>query len=127
VLVIGGQAVAAMRRIGGKGWIHNFAQGALCEPAELDAPLAQTAVRAAAALGLDYAGVDLIPNPDDTARPLVLEVNGVAAWRGLQSVTPVDLAAALAGDLLDRKLAARRRQIEQAGEPAFAVLPGRHA
>jgi tetrahydromethanopterin:alpha-L-glutamate ligase len=127
VLVIGGQAVAAMRRIGGKGWIHNFAQGAVCEPAELDAPLAQTAVRAAAALGLDYAGVDLIPNPDDTARPLVLEVNGVAAWRGLQSVTPVDLAAALAGDLLDRKLAARGRPIEQAGEPAFAVLPGRHA
>jgi RimK family alpha-L-glutamate ligase len=127
VLVIGGQAVAAMRRIGGKGWIHNFAQGAVCEPAELDAPLAQTAVRAAAALGLDYAGVDLIPNPDDAARPLVLEVNGVAAWRGLQSVTPVDLAAALAGDLLDRKLAARRREVEQAGEPAFAVWPGRHA
>jgi hypothetical protein len=37
----------------------------------------------------------------------VLEVNGVAAWRGLQSVTPVDIAAALVDDLLDRKLAAQ--------------------
>jgi RimK family alpha-L-glutamate ligase len=127
VLVIGGQAVAAMRRIGGKGWIHNFAQGAVCEPAELDLSLARTAVQAAAALGLDYAGVDLIPNPDDATRPLVLEVNGVAAWRGLQSVTAVDLAAVLADDLLDRKLAARRQLTEQTGEPAFVALPGRHA
>jgi RimK family alpha-L-glutamate ligase len=127
VFVIGGRAVAAMRRVGGKGWIHNFAQGARCEPAELAAPLAQTAVQAAAALGLDYAGVDLIPNPDDAARPLVLEVNGVAAWRGLQSVTPVDLAAALVDDLLDRKLAAQRRLLAQANETAAAALPERHA
>ncbi|MFM0726944.1 RimK family alpha-L-glutamate ligase [Paraburkholderia strydomiana] len=131
VLVIGGRAVAAMRRVGGKDWIHNFAQGALCEPAELDAPLAQTAVQAAAALGLDYAGVDLIPNPEDAARPLVLEVNGVAAWRGLQSVTRLDLAAALADDLLERKLAAQRRLLTQsdtsADTAAVATLPARHA
>ena len=109
VLVIGGRAVAAMRRIGGRGWIHNVARGAHCEPAELDDALAQTAIRATAALGLDYAGVDLIPattDPCDTnAAPLVLEVNGVAAWRGLQSVTSIDIAAALVDDLLDRKLA----------------------
>jgi len=110
-----------MRRIGGKGWIHNFAQGATCEAAELDAALAQTAVRATEALGLDYAGVDLIPDPHDAARPLVLEVNGVAAWRGLQSVTSIDIAAALADDLLFRKLPAQR------GEAAAVVaLHGRH-
>ncbi|WP_408173660.1 ATP-grasp domain-containing protein [Paraburkholderia strydomiana] len=120
-LVIGGRAVAAMRRIGGKGWIHNFAQGATCEAAELDPALAQTAVRATEALGLDYAGVDLIPDPHDAAQPLVLEVNGVAAWRGLQSVTSIDIAAALADDLLFRKLPAQR------GEAAAVVaLHGRH-
>ncbi|MBN3807461.1 RimK family alpha-L-glutamate ligase, partial [Paraburkholderia sp. Ac-20336] len=131
VLVIGGRAVAAMRRVGGKGWIHNFAQGATCEPAELDPLLARTAVQAAAALGLDYAGVDLIPNPDDAARPLVLEVNGVAAWRGLQSVTRFDIAAALVDDLLDRKLAAVPRrasgQTEDSAEhvaSAAVGLPG---
>lgn len=113
VLVIGGRAVAAMRRVGGRGWIHNFAQGAACEPAALTDALAQTAVRAGEALGLDYAGVDLIAqhgqNPDDAGGnlpPLVLEVNGVAAWRGLQSVTQLDIAAALVDDLLDRRLAA---------------------
>jgi RimK family alpha-L-glutamate ligase len=108
VLVVGGRAVAAMRRTGGNGWIHNFAQGATCEPAILDDTLADIAVRATAALGLDYAGVDLIPDPDDAARPLVLEVNGVAAWRGLQSVTSQDIATLLVDDLLDRKLAASR-------------------
>ncbi|CAB3748947.1 ATP-grasp domain-containing protein [Paraburkholderia humisilvae] len=110
VLVIGTRAVAAMQRVGGRGWIHNVARGARCEPAVLDDTLAQTAVRATQALGLDYAGVDLIPSPDSHdaahASPLVLEVNGVAAWRGLQTVTPFDIAAALVDDLLDRKLAA---------------------
>jgi RimK family alpha-L-glutamate ligase len=108
VLVIGGRAVAAMRRVGGKGWIHNFAQGAACERATLDAALTDSAVRATVALDLDYAGVDLIPDPRDPDRPLVLEVNGVAAWRGLQSVTQLDIAAALVDDLLDRKLAVAR-------------------
>ncbi|MBN3767353.1 RimK family alpha-L-glutamate ligase [Burkholderia sp. Ac-20365] len=111
VLVIGGRALAAMRRTGGRGWIHNVARGARCEPAELEPTLATIAERATAALGLDYAGVDLIPDlsmPDQTGVPLVLEVNGVAAWRGLQSVTSVDIAAALVDDLLDRKLAASR-------------------
>lgn len=109
VLVIGARAVAAMRRTGGRGWIHNVARGARCDPAELDPTLANLAERATAALGLDYAGVDLIPDlsmPGETGAPLVLEVNGVAAWRGLQSVTTVDIAAALVDDLLDRKLAA---------------------
>lgn len=105
VLVIGSQALAAMRRVGGRRWIHNFAQGASCEPAEIDDALARTAIAATHALGLDYAGVDLIPNPDDASRPLVLEVNGVAAWRGLQSVTPFDIAGALADDLLVRRMA----------------------
>jgi len=115
VLVIGGRAVAAMRRSGGRGWIHNVARGARCEPAELDDVLAQLAVRATNALGLDYAGVDLIPGTAEGApTPLVLEVNGVAAWRGLQSVTSTDIAAALVDDLLDRKLA---------GTHAAAQLP----
>ena len=106
VLVIGGRAVAAMKRVGGEDWIHNYARGARCEPAELSPALTDVAVRATAALGLDYAGVDLIPSEDE--RPVVLEVNGVAAWRGLQSVTPVDIAALLVDDLLDRKLPASK-------------------
>jgi RimK family alpha-L-glutamate ligase len=109
VLVIGTRAVAAMKRVGGDGWIHNFARGAACEAAELTPSLADVAVRASAALGLDYAGVDLIASAASDERPLVLEVNGVAAWRGLQSVTAFDIATLLVDDLLDGKLAASQR------------------
>jgi RimK family alpha-L-glutamate ligase len=104
VMVIGGKAVTAMRRVS-EHWVHNVAQGARCEAAELSAPLATLAERASAALGLDYAGVDLIPCDDNPFGATVIEVNGVAAWRGLQSVTSFDIAGCIVDDLLSRRMA----------------------
>jgi len=105
VLVIGGRAAAAMRRVS-RHWVHNVALGARCEPQQLDdsagRTLAAIAEAAARALDMDYAGVDLLPTADGV---VVIEVNGVAAWQGLQRVTPRhDIARALVDDLLDRKL-----------------------
>ncbi len=112
VLVVGGVALAAMRRVS-EHWVRNVAQGARCEPQALDADsgpeLARLAIAAAQALRMDYAGVDLLPTDDGIQ---VIEVNGVAAWQGLQQVTPLNIARALVADLLDRKhaaLAGRRR------------------
>ena len=102
VLVIGGRAVSAMRRVS-RHWIHNVKQGARVEPAVLTAPLAELAERAAAALEMDYAGVDILPT-DEGGGLQVLEVNGVAAWQGLQRVTPFNIAARIVDDLLERKL-----------------------
>lgn len=105
VLVVGGRAVTAMRRIS-EHWVHNVAQGARCVATPLEAPLARLAEDAARALELDYAGVDVVPSAD-AAQPLqVIEVNGIAAWAGLQRVTGFNIARALVDDLLDRKLAA---------------------
>lgn len=106
VLVIGGRAVSAMRRVS-QHWVHNIAQGARSEPAELTPPLAALAERAAEVLAMDYAGIDIVPAAGP--QPLqVLEVNGVAAWHGLQKVTPFNIARALVDDLLDRRCAAQR-------------------
>jgi RimK family alpha-L-glutamate ligase len=103
VLVVGGRALTAMRRVSAH-WVHNVAQGARCEPAALDPQLRQLAEQAALALGMDYAGVDLIAAA--SGPPIqVLEVNGVAAWQGLQRVTGFNIARAIVDDLLDRKLA----------------------
>ncbi len=116
VLVVGGKPITAMRRVS-EHWIHNVAQGARCEPAPLTgvtAEAAEIAVLAAGALGLDYAGVDLLPPTDASGTPLVIDVNGVAAWRGLQSVTPFDIAARLVDDLLTRKFAASGRPARSA-------------
>jgi glutathione synthase/RimK-type ligase-like ATP-grasp enzyme len=112
VLVVGGAAVAAMRRVS-EHWIHNVAQGGRCEPQPLEngigPEITRLAEAAARALDMDYAGVDLLPTADGAQ---VIEVNGVAAWQGLQRVTPFNVAQVLVRDLLDRKCAegARRRQ-----------------
>jgi len=109
VLVVGGRAVTAMRRVSAH-WVHNVAQGARCEATELTPELAQLAERASRALGMDYAGVDLIPSAPQAASGSepgiqVIEVNGVAAWQGLQRVTGFNIARAIVDDLLDRKVA----------------------
>ncbi|MBC5782219.1 RimK family alpha-L-glutamate ligase [Ramlibacter sp. USB13] len=112
VLVIGGHAFAAMRRVS-EHWVHNVAQGARCEPQALaDGPgpeLARLAEAATRALDLDYAGVDLLPTREGAQ---VIEVNGVAAWQGLQRVTRASIAQALVRDLLERKCAGRERRLQ---------------
>ena len=100
VLVVGGRARTAMRRVSTH-WIHNVALGARCEPAALVTPRVDAAEHAACALGMDYAGVDLMPSPTGVQ---VIEVNGVAAWHGLQRVTGFNIARAIVDDLLDRRL-----------------------
>ena len=59
------------------------------------------AVRAAAAVGADYAGVDLLPVGD--GRVFVLEVNGIPGWEGLQRATGVDVAGAIVEHLESRR------------------------
>src|SRR5262249_48065538 len=72
-----------------------------------DAAMRELAVRAAAAVGADFAGIDLLHDAD--GRTLVLEVNSMPAWSGLQKVTRTNIAAALAADLV-QVLAARGKR-----------------
>jgi RimK family alpha-L-glutamate ligase len=98
-LVVGGEVVAAMRRRSA-GWRHNVSRGAAVEPHRLSAAEARLALTAAAALELDYAGVDLLPGADGTT--YVLEVNAIPGWSGLQRTTTRPIADALAAHLLAR-------------------------
>jgi len=122
VLVVAGRAVTAMRRVS-RHWVHNVAQGATCQPAALVPALTEPAEAAARALGMDYAGVDLMPCA--TGAPVqVIEVNGVAAWQGLQRTTRgFNIARALVDDLLDRRLPARLFARLSACHPARALRP----
>jgi tetrahydromethanopterin:alpha-L-glutamate ligase len=99
VFVINGQAVAAMERVSGH-WISNRARGGKCLSAVLTDPLRAIAEPAAVATGACYAGVDVIM--DETGNYAVLEVNGIPAWRGLQSVCPRNIAELLVNDFLLR-------------------------
>jgi len=104
VLVAGGRPVAAMLRRG-RTWVTNVARGARVESVTPEGALAELAVAATAAVGADYAGVDLMR--DAEGRFLVLEVNSIPAWRGLQAVTAGRIADALATDLVQRRLQGR--------------------
>ncbi|WP_454918644.1 RimK family alpha-L-glutamate ligase [Xanthobacter sediminis] len=96
VFVVGGAAVAAMARRGAS-WITNIHQGATGVPVAAEGVLADLAVRAAAAVGADYAGVDVISDAD--GRLQVLEVNSMPAWRGLYDATGRNMAEPLAAHL----------------------------
>jgi glutathione synthase/RimK-type ligase-like ATP-grasp enzyme len=56
------------------------------------------ALRAARAVGAEYAGVDLLPANDGSV--YVLEVNGIPGWRGFQTATSIDVATAIVDHLL---------------------------
>jgi len=75
VVVAGGTAIGAIRRTAAHGeWRTNTALGAGRTRAAPDAAAAAVACAAVRAVGLDLAGVDLLPLP--SGRYIVLEVNG---------------------------------------------------
>jgi len=87
VFVVGGRVLAAIERVGA-GWRANLARGARAEAAELSAEQERLSLEAAAVVGADYAGVDLLGDH-------VLELNTIPGWHGLQDATGADVAAAL--------------------------------
>ncbi|MDJ0514437.1 MAG: RimK family alpha-L-glutamate ligase [Methyloceanibacter sp.] len=89
LFVCGGRVVASMIRHG-EDWITNIKLGARAKAAIPSQNLNDLAVRAAACVGADYAGVDIIQGRD--GRFLVLEVNSMPAWNGLQKVTSTRLS-----------------------------------
>jgi RimK family alpha-L-glutamate ligase len=97
LLVSRGRVIAAMARHS-LSWITNVKRGARPVPVVANEEMRELAVRAAAAVGAAFAGVDVVYDIDN--RPTVLEVNSMPAWSGLQKVTSFDIAAALASDIV---------------------------
>jgi ribosomal protein S6--L-glutamate ligase len=96
--VVGGQVVGAIERRGQDGdWRTNVSRGGSATAIDLPQAWVDLAIRAADAVGADYAGVDLLPSTDGGT--FVLEVNGIPGWQGLQQATGVDVAAAIVARL----------------------------
>jgi len=105
LLVSQGRIVAGMARQA-TSWITNVKQGGRPMSIVADSELKGLAIHAAAAVGANFAGVDILY---DDSRPTVLEVNSMPAWSGLQKVTHARIAASLASDLI-ATLATRARR-----------------
>ncbi len=85
---VGGSVPAGIYRISSS-WITNTARGARSEPASIDGELEDVTLRACRAVGAEFAGVDVVEDPERGY--LVLEVNGVPEFKNTVRVTGVDL------------------------------------
>ncbi len=103
--VVGGRVVAAMQRCAQPGEFRaNLHRGGNAEATRLSAAERHLALAAAAALGLEVAGVDLIRS---ARGPLLLEVNASPGLEGIEAASGVDVAAAIVGHIERRT---RRRK-----------------
>jgi alpha-L-glutamate ligases, RimK family len=100
IFVCNGEILGMMGRCA-DGWITNIARGATAEAVvgPLRQKLEELALAAAGAVGADFAGIDIVQGNEGNF--LVLEVNSMPAWTGLQSVVPVRIADCIARAMLE--------------------------
>ncbi len=87
--VVGNKVIAAIRRYSDSDFRANITAGGKMEPYAPSAEEKALALRAAKAVGADFAGVDLLFTPQG---PLVCEVNSNAHFKNLLSCTGVNTA-----------------------------------
>ena len=93
VLVAGSHAIAGARRIAAPGeWRTNVTLGGMVVKAELPPGAEALAVRAMEAIGIDFAGVDLLPTDEGW---VVLELNGAVDFDKRYALHDVDPYAAI--------------------------------
>ena len=103
--VVGGRVIGAIERVAPAGeWRSNVSRGGRARPLVMPAEWERLAVRAAATVGADYAGVDLLPSR--AGEVFVGEVNAIPGWRGLAGATGIDVAAVIVEHLVERVQAA---------------------
>jgi len=114
LLVIGGKVVAGMTRSAPEGdFRSNLHRGGRASQTEISRDEGTVAARAANALGLEIAGIDLAASDRG---PLILEVNASPGMEGLEGVTGIDIAERVVGHL-EALRSSRKRQAPSA-EPA---------
>lgn len=100
VWVIGGRVLGAMLRSSTDGSFKaNITRGGEGQPYPLNPEIEQLAVRCAAALNLDIAGVDLLFDDDHYC---VCEVNSAAGFSGFEAATGVNVARTILLHCLER-------------------------
>ena len=100
ILVVGDTCFAVRRFAVPGEWRTNVSLGGRPEAFEPPRAWLDLARAAAGAVSTEVAGVDLLPASD--GRTLVLEVNGVPGWRGLEAATGVPVADAVVRHLESR-------------------------
>ena len=93
VNIVGGEIVAAMYRHSETDFRANIANGGVAQTIELTTAQKELAIKAANAVGAEFAGVDLLFGKNE--EPLVCEVNAAAHIRNIYNVTGINVADAM--------------------------------
>ena len=111
-LVVGSKVVAAMRRVAQPGEFRaNLHRGGQGNALDLPRRFRNCAIKAAALVGLDVAGVDLLEGQQG---PVVLELNSSPGFEGIEQVTRIDVAAQVIG-LAQQRLSRQQRATSRRG------------
>ncbi len=89
VIVIGGEPVAAMRRVSDGDFRSNLELGGKGEKFDCPADMADLCAKTSEILGLDYCGIDVLARNDGYC---ICEVNSNAFFGGIERVTGVNVA-----------------------------------
>ena len=98
VIVIGGKAVAAMRRQSDCDFRSNIELGGVGTPVEIDEKLHTLTEKVADLLQLDYCGIDILYGRDGY---LLCEVNSNAFFGGIERVTGINVAKTYAEHIVE--------------------------
>ncbi|MDD9899269.1 MAG: 30S ribosomal protein S6--L-glutamate ligase [Candidatus Melainabacteria bacterium] len=116
-IVVNGEVVAAMKRQGAEGEFRsNLHQGGHSEPIELSKKEKRAAIKAAKAMGLGVAGVDMLPS---SRGPLIMEVNSSPGLEGIEESTGIDVAGKIIEYLelkFERKKKRKKKKIKEEPE-----------
>ncbi len=106
VFIVNGKIVGAMKRQGKEGEFRsNLHRGGKATVIELNRNEKATALKAASAMGLAIAGVDMLQS---RRGPLVLEVNSSPGLEGIEKSTGVDIASIII-EYVEEAVARKRR------------------
>lgn len=99
VIVVGGKVLCAMLRQSDTDFRSNVELGGTATPHTPSQEIIKVCERAAAVLGLEYCGIDILLG--EQGEPIVCEVNSNAFFGGMEKATGVNVAGAYAKYMYD--------------------------
>ncbi|MEM0050174.1 MAG: RimK family alpha-L-glutamate ligase [Candidatus Bathyarchaeia archaeon] len=98
LFVLGGRVIAAMRRVANS-WKTNVSLGATPSPYKPTKKIEDLAVKASEVIGCEVSGVDIL---ESDRGPFIVELNSQPGWRGLQTVTDINIAEEIIKHVISR-------------------------
>lgn len=93
IQVVGKECLSAMYRYSDNDFRANISNGGKMKPYEINESEKELALKACKAIGLDFAGVDILFGEDD--KPLICEINSNAHFKNIDDCTGSDVALSI--------------------------------